>query len=704
MNILRHIHIACLLTAVLALGSKPANAQRYNFTYFTEFEATRFGEPQWFRTGDTIRGGLIFSNDVFSIRGNPHFAGFIGTASDHLRFWENQDAPAWADSVFFNHPPIYLQRGAVRFIRSNAQPFVNDMHGRKMTWIKLKGSEGVDIYQYPMGGIRTDCLYQHFGVPNFQSVFVDGEVEIEGVLAGSLTIGSSGDMHLIDDVRYINANPRTGDFWELATPHMLGLVSEANIIIDDTYRNGKRDGVNAEPDNWNRHSIIINAALMAPNGSITFQHQNYDWENYQGPEPDERGTIHIKGKMLQSRRGELHNTNHSGTGYNLNLRGDSRFDYYLPPGIFENLIPVYQGHYDKLEIVYPYTYYQFNDVEVDTLILNPGVGIWLQDRDDLIVRRYLDIRGTADSTVNINTYIREEARIIIPADEESICRITNFRTRATFDVYADSCTIENTIFYSDVTLGGNFEVRGSEFKEGLRLVSGGRAVLDHNLIKEGLRVDDARWNLTVANNTIVGGSPYGVDLQTGEGVTLVNNIIYDHRIGVSVRDIARPTLRYNLVWRSQLAAYQDCEPGVGSFEADPIFEDDFRDDYHLRRGSPCIDTGDPASPRDPDGTRADMGAFYFPQRLAASPPPELPVDPAVTVSPNPFNSRTTVSIRGMGASEWSLLDVSGRKWAGERVSETASFTIDGDGLPAGVYIVMVRGERASRAVKVALVK
>ena len=34
-------------------------------------------------------------------------------------------------------------------------------------------------------------------------------------------------------------------------------------------------------------------------------------------------------------------------------------------------------------------------------------------------------------------------------------------------------------------------------------------------------------------------------------------------------------------------------------------------DYHLAPGSPCIDAGDPASPPDPDGSRADIGALPF---------------------------------------------------------------------------------------------
>lgn len=52
----------------------------------------------------------------------------------------------------------------------------------------------------------------------------------------------------------------------------------------------------------------------------------------------------------------------------------------------------------------------------------------------------------------------------------------------------------------------------------------------------------------------------------------------------------------------------------GNIDEDPLFVDPDEGDFHLTEDSPCIDTGDPDSPEDPDGTRADMGVFYFPQR------------------------------------------------------------------------------------------
>ncbi|MBL7047670.1 MAG: right-handed parallel beta-helix repeat-containing protein [Candidatus Marinimicrobia bacterium] len=50
---------------------------------------------------------------------------------------------------------------------------------------------------------------------------------------------------------------------------------------------------------------------------------------------------------------------------------------------------------------------------------------------------------------------------------------------------------------------------------------------------------------------------------------------------------------------------------VGNIDADPHFDIEGENPYALTENSPCIDSGDPDSPQDPDGTYADMGAFYF---------------------------------------------------------------------------------------------
>lgn len=54
-------------------------------------------------------------------------------------------------------------------------------------------------------------------------------------------------------------------------------------------------------------------------------------------------------------------------------------------------------------------------------------------------------------------------------------------------------------------------------------------------------------------------------------------------------------------------------PGTGNFSADPLFVDAAADNFRLQAISPCVDAGDPTSPPDPDGTIADLGAFFFSQ-------------------------------------------------------------------------------------------
>ena len=64
--------------------------------------------------------------------------------------------------------------------------------------------------------------------------------------------------------------------------------------------------------------------------------------------------------------------------------------------------------------------------------------------------------------------------------------------------------------------------------------------------------------------------------------------------------------------------YSDIEggwEGAGNIDADPQFIDMDHNDYRLQWGSPCIDSGNPWSLNDPDGTCADMGAFYYDQSI-----------------------------------------------------------------------------------------
>ena len=106
---------------------------------------------------------------------------------------------------------------------------------------------------------------------------------------------------------------------------------------------------------------------------------------------------------------------------------------------------------------------------------------------------------------------------------------------------------------------------------------------------------------TITNCTIVSNGDYGI---VGENFTIVNTIIYNN----TDDDIASEnnTVTYSCI--------EDDFTGNGNIDEDPIFETVGDNDYCLTWDSddfsPCINTGYPFSPEDPDGSRADMGAYY----------------------------------------------------------------------------------------------
>ena len=122
--------------------------------------------------------------------------------------------------------------------------------------------------------------------------------------------------------------------------------------------------------------------------------------------------------------------------------------------------------------------------------------------------------------------------------------------------------------------------------------------------------DPVFTNVTIANNTAdIGGGYY-----RGSGdPTFINTIIWYNTAASdpSINNVGSGSVTYSNI--------EGGYTGDGNIDSDPMFIDASASDYHLTWGSPCIDAGDPNSPHDPDGTRIDMGAFYYDQTDTTAP-------------------------------------------------------------------------------------
>lgn len=180
---------------------------------------------------------------------------------------------------------------------------------------------------------------------------------------------------------------------------------------------------------------------------------------------------------------------------------------------------------------------------------------------------------------------------------------------------------------------------------------------------------------TIQNNTLIGE----LTLNQENTVNLVNNIILASTEANALTELfesnANITANYNNInggWA-----------GSGNFDADPLFVDFENRDFQLQSISPCIDLGDPASDPDLDGTRADIGAFYFHQNSTSNTEKVWHLE--VSIYPNPGSELIFVEWNQTDISEvkFQLFDTNGKVIKSGAILNQAS--IDINTLPLGTY-------------------
>jgi len=125
---------------------------------------------------------------------------------------------------------------------------------------------------------------------------------------------------------------------------------------------------------------------------------------------------------------------------------------------------------------------------------------------------------------------------------------------------------------------------------------------------------------------------------------IISNCTFDNTIDIEFRPEYSPTVElsvYNSIFIGQTKGYHPNSVKMhycnydsakaddkvidieGNIFVDPLFVNAASYNFSLQPLSPCIDAGDPDFPNDPDGTCADMGAYYFHQVNVSMPDMEI---------------------------------------------------------------------------------
>lgn len=221
-----------------------------------------------------------------------------------------------------------------------------------------------------------------------------------------------------------------------------------------------------------------------------------------------------------------------------------------------------------------------------------------------------------------------------------------------------------------------------------------------------LTVDHCTFYLNLAD---INDHDAGLDIQTANSAvaTISNSIFsgvwflirFDSSVPASVSyndfQIAAPSMYFWGNVPPGLGDLMQTNPGGDSCDVfyniylDPLFADFNNGDYRLTENSPCIDAGDPNSPDDPDGTIADLGAFFYEapngvDDYSAGLPSRISLSQNY---PNPFNPSTVIRFNLPRRSHVSIVVFN---LLGQKVVELAN-----EEYPAGNHLVTWDGESSS---------
>jgi hypothetical protein len=175
---------------------------------------------------------------------------------------------------------------------------------------------------------------------------------------------------------------------------------------------------------------------------------------------------------------------------------------------------------------------------------------------------------------------------------------------------SNSDGIDLGIHSTDILIENN--IISDCFDKGISIGSQSTALIRRNVIYGcdlGVAVKDSQAFANIDQNTFYANrhdvACYEKSTTRGGGKAVVKNSILAASAASNISSdvLSEITVTYSLSDNELIS-------GVGNLKGDPLFVSPSTGNFELQPNSPCIDSGDPESEPDPDGSRADMGAYY----------------------------------------------------------------------------------------------
>lgn len=316
---------ACNLAVVTQAGSDASRFFLRENTHGNSF----------YYTGDTI-DGPVHTNTRFAIAGSPVFldsvfemgagaeGGFITDPNFPATPVLAKAKPKTGAIYRFNHMSRNIRQVEPAWIiRPDPSQVAGITFRGDLLEVRYRGRGRLDPWSAPI----TRAM------PKSGGIFVEGEVEVKGVVGRTVTLGASGNILITDDLVYADSDPATAKPREGSTT-FLGLISERNVDVKQVQTQEQKG-----------RGIKINASVVAMDKS--FQVINYRAHSW------DMGMMRFWGTITQMERGTIGalKANDTFRGYHKDWHYDRRLQTqpealpYFPPLLSQDgfmvMTPIY---------------------------------------------------------------------------------------------------------------------------------------------------------------------------------------------------------------------------------------------------------------------------------------------------------------------------------------------------------------------------